>query len=865
MEAWQNKLNAGALKELGIAIALITASVVVLSMVDPNKISTALMAITAEFGDLVGFVILLDKSLGPKGLKRMKKVGTTMIAMAAAVLILSIAMKKLADLDSGQIVRGVAAIAATSFILVKSIESLSKQEKKTKTSAVTLIAFAVAIKLLAGAVEKLGQLDLPTLAKGLAGVGALMLELAVFTKLAKLDGMGLGSGVGLLLMAASLKILAGVVKTIGELNPEEIAKGLGTILGLLLEISIFSQLMSKADHVVSSATSMLIMAVALKILGSAIKDIGSLDIATLAKGLIAMGLGLAEVVVAMRLMPNNALSISAGMVLMGVALKLVAGAMKTMGGMSIWGIIKGLIALGGAMLIMAGGAKAMNTAVAGAAAMILMSLAIGMLVPPLMLLGMMPLWNIIKALLAIAGAFAVFGIAAALLTPVVPIMMLLATALMLIGVSVLAVGAGLSLVGVGLSLIAASGMIAIMTLINGIKEFLKIIPEVAVAFIQGITTIVVELGKNAPAIVEAVVTICNSLLDGLLVLGPKLIDTVVTLLIDLLTKIKEKAPEILETVMDIVLELLTKLAEKVPEFIQAGIDILVGLIEGLAKGIEENKEEIKKAIDDLFQSLIDLVLELLGIGSPSKVFDEIGVNMIQGAIDGIKSMLADIKEAVGGVVSGAVEKAKSFVSNFLETGKSLVGGLLDGISSNASKVAEKISEVANGAINKGKEVFDINSPSKVFAWMGEMNDLGLAQGFLNNADVVENAASTTAKQAVDALGETLANAGDLVDNDLNFSPTVTPVLDLSNIQDGAGSITDLLNNSTLTTSGIRSIGGPVTNGQLLSALGSAGTNRPNSSFNFYITGGANATAEDIANEVMNRINVEYQRQRAVWA
>ena len=77
-----------------------------------------------------------------------------------------------------------------------------------------------------GAVEDLGALDAGSLAKGLIGVGVLCTELALFLKTTDLDGMGVLKGTGLVLLAASINILADAVGAFGTLDISSLLKGL---------------------------------------------------------------------------------------------------------------------------------------------------------------------------------------------------------------------------------------------------------------------------------------------------------------------------------------------------------------------------------------------------------------------------------------------------------------------------------------------------------------------------------------------------------------------------------------------------------------------------------------------------------------
>lgn len=826
-ESLQKSIQVNILLKIAAAIAIMSVSLLMLASIDSNKLAGALATMTAEFAELVGFMTVLDKKLGKDGGSRINKVALGMIAMSLGVLILSSAMKKLAGLSWDDILKGLVAVGVLCAELTRVAKNLSKDAGTMMKGATGLIAFAIAIRLLVKPVRELGSLDIPTLVKGLTSLGVLFAELGVFMKLADFSGFGVGTGLGMIELAAAILIM-----------------------------------------------------------GKAIAQIGSLDIPTLAKGLIAMGIGLAEITVAMKFMPTTAPIIATGMLLMGAALLVIGQALKSMGNMSWEQMAKGLITMGVALAEIAVAMHFMTGALPGAAALLVVAGALAILTPVLHSLGSMSLGEIIKSLVMLAGTFAIFGGAAALLTPVIPSMYALAGAITLLGVGAMAAGAGIALLGLGLASLAGTGAAALELLKAAVTILLTMIPDIAASVGRAILGVIEVIGNGAPIITGAIKNIILSVLDMVVSIKDDLITTVVEVVTNILAAIADNAPSILDSVIRIVIALLTAVRDnigpmidivvdtllailagitaKIPDFIQAGIDIIIGLIDGLAKGIEDNTPRIKQAVINLFKALINAAKEILGIHSPSTVFSDIGMNMILGAIEGIKSMLSDIKTAISDIINSAIDKAKEFISKFVDVGGDLIGGLAEGIKGGLSKAVEAVRGLANGVVNTAKNLFQINSPSKIFAWMGEMNDEGLAQGFLRNSWVVEEAAGASARSAIDAMAQALTDANSLVTDAIDINPTISPVLDLSNVEDGVDQMNGMFGNG-LTTSAAGLPRAISPNNQILSALNgmSAGGNTAN--FNIYVTGGQNANAQEVAEEVMRRINIEYQRQKAVWA
>ena len=189
-------------------------------------------------------------------------------------------------------------------------------------------------------------------------------------------------------------------------------------------------------------------------------------------------------------------------------------------------IARGLVALGGSMAILAIGLNVMNGTLAGSAALLVAVAALSILAPVLSLLGAMSWESIAKGLVALAGAFAVIGVAGLVLTPLVPTILGLSGAFALIGLAVLGIGAGLLATGAGLSAIAvgftalatagaagATAIVASLTII--ITGVASLIPAVIEKIGEGIIALCGVIAEGAPAIGEAVKAIVLSLVDVL--------------------------------------------------------------------------------------------------------------------------------------------------------------------------------------------------------------------------------------------------------------------------------------------------------------------------------------------------------------
>lgn len=567
--------------------------------------------------------------------------GTTkLIIFAGAVLVLSSAVKKLADLSWEQLAKGLVGVG----VLLAEIDvfmATAKFSKGATSTATGMLILAAAIKVLASAVSDLAELEWEQLAKGLVGVGVLLAEVDVFLNTAKFSGKAVTTATGMVILAAAMKILASVCKDFGSMNWEEIGKGLTGVGVLLAEVAAFTKLTGNAKQVISSGLALIEIAAAMKIFASAMDDFAKFSWEQIAKGLVAMGIALAEVAVATKLMPKNMVSIGTGLVIVGAALEIVANALGKMGNFSWEQIAKGLVTMGVALAELAVGLNFMKGTLSGSAAMLVAAAALAVLTPVLSILGAMSWESIAKGLITIAGAFTVLGVAGAVLTPLIPTILGLSGAFALIGVGVLAIGAGLLAAGTGLSALAV-----------GFTAFAAALTAGATAVVAGLTVVITGIAGLIPAIVakigEAIVEFCKVIAASAPAIG-EAIKAVVLTLVDVLV---ECVPAIADGALALIAGVLEALVNYTPQIVDSIFQFLIKVLEGIAKNLPEL---IKAAIDVLMSFFAGIADALSGIDVDVLLKGIVGIGLLSAIMIALSAVASLVPGAMVGVLGmGAV-------------------------------------------------------------------------------------------------------------------------------------------------------------------------------------------------------------------
>ena len=857
-EAYQTNLKAGTLLKIAIAIGILAASILTISLIDSGKLLTSLAAIGTLFTMLLGAMFLFTKIGDLKGATL--KANVVMLSMSISILILSSAMKNLASLDWNGIAKGTVGIAALAGVLVASAKILSSDGGAMIKGSAGMVIFALAIKVLASVCADLSKLSWEEMSKGLIGVGVLMTEISLFLNTAKFSAKSMLTATGIVLLAAAMKILASACSDFGNLSWESISKGLVSIGVLLGELAIFSNVTANAKNMLSTGVALIAIAAAMKILASAMADFGNMSWESIAKGLVAMGGALTEITIAMKLIPKDIVGTAAGLVIIGVALKLIASALETMGNMSWESIVKGLlamgvalaeiaiavklmpkdiagtaaglvvmgvalnliasaltkmgdmswqqiaqglVAMGGSLAILAISLNAMNGTIAGSASLLVAAGALMLLAPALVMLGGMSWENVLTGLAALAGVIIIFGVSAAVLTPILPAMLGLGVALGLLGLSVLGIGVGLALAAAGISTVvtalgsladvsassATSIVTALQIIITGVAG---LIPLIMAKIGEGIIAFCKVFTDNIPVVLTTINAVIKAIIDCLVTNIPAIVTGVLQILSGILAALVKWMPTIGQQVADIILALLKVLNDNITKFTVAAVDIILGFIKG-----------ITDKLPDIIQSAFNLI-----------------ITFINGLADGIRNNTDAIGDACLNLTMAIVDGVGKLNDKFIEAGKYAVKGFVSGLASMPGELWDAASSLGTSALEAAKKALKEHSPSKAFHQIGAYGGEGLVNGLTSWASKVYDTSYAIGDKAVSTMSNAISGISDIVNADIDSQPVIRPVMDLTDIQNGSNQLYGMMDGMSTygidgSVNSVNSIAKTISNRQLL--------------------------------------------------
>jgi tape measure domain-containing protein len=636
--AWKNNKNAETLKTISTAVAILAGSLVVLSMVKPERLAASTGAMIALFAELLVALAIYDEIA-----KKTKKVGkgtSSMVVMAAGVLILTSALKKISEIETEKLLTSVIALGAVMAELVAAQVAISKWAKDGAKHAMSMLAMAAAVRVLAEAVEQLADLGWDGIEKGLIAVAGLLAEVAAFSGLSNFGGLTAGKAVGILILAAALSVLEKSVSAFSKMPVDELQNGIGVLGAILGEIAVFSMLSNPAEHVLSTATALTILSGGLLILSNALANLGGMTLGQIGVALAAMAGGLIEMGVALTLVKGS-LGSATSFLIMSVVLNALVSPLKSLGEMSLEEIGHGLLAVGGALGIFAIAVGTMSLAgpivIAVSAALSLLAGSFALLLGTMAAVSLMPL-----RMEALVVALGTLGSA--------------------IGVFIAGVIAGLG---------TAAGSIAIA------------IAEIIVAVCNAIAQAVPAIGN---ALAQLIVAICNVIVQcsepigqALFTLGTVVIQTI----IDLIAWAWDGGGEG-GGIKGALSELLGNIVAWLSEHLNP-INLFGGLLgtisgffgkigeymsQGLANGLNTGAsvQIANNGVQTLCNKVKDFFRNAFGINSPSTWMRELGQWFAPGLINGLNG-------------TASIAKLNAGTKVFGENVKSGLSGTFDGLNS----------------------------------------------------------------------------------------------------------------------------------------------------------------------------------------
>lgn len=792
-----------------IAIGLLTFAVKSMASLSFDEIIRGLVGVGILMAEVVAFSRLVDSS------SLTIKAAASVAVLAVALRILASSVSTFARLQWESLARGLTGVG----ILLAEISAFSRAFSKDSSSlraAITILAIAASVKILEGTVSVFAGLD--GLGRGLAGVAGLLASVAIFAAIVGRNSLTMSSVVSVLVLTEAIKSLSEVVTSLGGMSWSELSAGLVGLAGSVAVMVVALRLLSKgAGSMLVGAAALTVMAVALRIFLPVFQTLSGMDIGQIVKGFVTLGAAIAVLAV-------GALALSA----VAPAMFLASAAIGALGiACTLFGIGIG---------VASAGIIALAAAITTAAASIVANAAV-----------------ISSGIIGLVEAIIV-GIFKGIVHGIVVLVEGIAEILGALGTLVHAIGDFIvDNIPYILEVIGSVAISVLAFLPTFISPLCDVIAQFIVALVQ---TIVEWLPVIADTLISGVVMLINSVANGIRDNGEAILGAVGNLLSSVLELILTALGEIVKhipVVGDMLAGYIESGKESVrnalaPESFAGMADEAVGATaNGLASGSGELSAAASdtgaQAHDSFFSSFVgseDISGQFIGpivagiqghdgefasAGDSGKESylssfidgsaDSAGTAISESVLSGITDSddlfdaaglsQADLYAQIIGERDASPEGetlsesgasgAGSNYSSWSGAGQSMAEGFGWGVASPyALSIARSAgAQLGSEALNSIRATIQSHSPSRATMKLGKYTSQGFAIGIKSLTGLVYNEASDVGNRALDGIRSSIGEMSKYLDEGIEYDPTIRPVMDLSDIQNGVSRLNRIVN------------------------------------------------------------------------
>ena len=416
-------LKVEAIKKLATSVAILVGCIVVLTFFDPEKLWNAVKVVAVLSAILLGLAAATEKmskssvTINKNGAK-INDITSVLKGVATALLMVALTLKIIASISWGDLGKAVVALTLFSLIIVGLIAATLLAGRRISRVGDCILKIGEAMLLMAVVCKIIASIsweDFPKVLIGVTFLGAIITGLIAATKLA--GSRITRASIAIIQVSKALLLMAVVCKIIATISYEDFGKVLisvtflgAIITGLIAATKLAGKNLGKVGEVlIEISAAMLLMAVVAKIMASIAYE----DFPKVLVGITFLGAIITGLIAATKLAGNKLDKVVEAIVGVGAAMLLMAIVAKIIATMKVGEMIKAGIGIGFLALIIEGLID--STRMAGnkldkvGTTIILVAAAIGILAGVAFLLGLVPIKNLAKGIIAVGLLAKIMG------------------------------------------------------------------------------------------------------------------------------------------------------------------------------------------------------------------------------------------------------------------------------------------------------------------------------------------------------------------------------------------------------------------------------------------------------------------------
>lgn len=225
------------------------------------------------------------------------------------------------------------------------------------------------------------------------------------------------------------------------------------------------------------------------------------------------------------------------------------------------------------------------------------------------------------------------------------------------------------------------------------------------------------------------------------------------------------------------------------------------LTSALTSGVKSKSNALSVAASNMAESMKN------SIASKDKEFQKVGVALISALAIGIQAQANQAVNAANYVGASAANGSGQAYISFYINGINLGRGLVLGMNAMQQSAYNSGYALGQAAVRGEKDGQKSHSPSKLTIQAGKWLGEGLIIGMNAMESKTYGAGKSMGETAFDSIRSALSGMSDLIDSDMDITPTIRPVLDLTNVKATAGKLNGLFTDPAFTPlANLRAIG-----------------------------------------------------------
>lgn len=275
------------------------------------------------------------------------------------------------------------------------------------------------------------------------------------------------------------------------------------------------------------------------------------------------------------------------------------------------------------------------------------------------------------------------------------------------------------------------------------------------AGLEIIWTLAATLSDSLPMLINSADTLFAGLIEALTAPGNigAMIESAVILLGSFVQGIINSIPIVVQSIPVVINNLLNAITEQLPYILMAGVELITMLVQGILNNIPlivQTTIQVVQTIADFIRNNLPMIIQM-------------GIELITQLAVGLIQAIPQIIGALPQIISAILNGFRSV--NWIDVGIQIIQGIINGVGQMANALWQAAKNVVQNALNGIKNFLGIHSPSTVLRdQVGKMIGKGLAEGLDDSSRDVLNSAEELAKDVLTEMSP-LANIG----SDMDFS------------------------------------------------------------------------------------------------